>query len=162
MKHKSCWVIFSSEIVLWKGTWGIFKQMCDLYHLSVSRKSLCILRDKTHPLNICFQHLPSGRWLEVLLAKKNVYKKSFKFYTHCCFSFKCRFFKFFNVSSDEVCVCAHACMCGCACMHMWMHVCSEHYTCVCRCMYVKEAGAGERGKECESEIQIFYAFISYL
>ena len=53
------------------------KQLCDLYHLSVSRKSLSILHGKTHPLNFCFQHLPSGRRLKVPLAKKNVYKKSF-------------------------------------------------------------------------------------
>ena len=53
------------------------KQLCDLYHLSVCRKSLSILHDKTHPLNFCFQHLPSGRRLKVPVAKKNVYKKSF-------------------------------------------------------------------------------------
>ena len=53
------------------------KQLCDLYHLSVCRMSLSILHDKTHPLNFCFQHLPSGRRLKVPLAKKNVYKKSF-------------------------------------------------------------------------------------
>ena len=53
------------------------KQLCDLYHLSVCRMSLSILHDKTHPLNFCFQHLLSGRRLNVPLAKKNVYKKSF-------------------------------------------------------------------------------------
>ena len=53
------------------------KQLCDLYHLSVCRKSLSILHDKTHPLNFCFQHLPSGRRLKVSLAEKNVYNKSF-------------------------------------------------------------------------------------
>ena len=29
---------------------------------------------------------------------------------------------------------------------------NEHYTCVCKCMSVEEARAGERGRECESEI----------
>ena len=53
------------------------KQLCDLYHLSVCRKSLSILHDIPHPLNFCFQHLPSGRRLKVPLAKKNVYKKYF-------------------------------------------------------------------------------------
>ena len=53
------------------------KQLCDLYHLSVCRMSLLILHDKTHLLNFCFQHLPSGRQLNMPLAKKNVYKKSF-------------------------------------------------------------------------------------
>ena len=53
------------------------KQLHDLSHLSVCRKSLSILHDKTHPLNFCFQHLPSGRRLKMPLAKKNVYKKSF-------------------------------------------------------------------------------------
>ena len=53
------------------------KQLCDLYHLSVSRKSLSIVHGKTDPLNFCFQHPPSGRRLKVPLAKKNVYKKSF-------------------------------------------------------------------------------------
>ena len=36
------------------------KQLCDLYHLSVCRKSVSILHDKTHPLNFCFQHLLLG------------------------------------------------------------------------------------------------------
>ena len=53
------------------------KQLCDQYHLSVCRKSVSILHDKTHPLNFCLQHLPSGRRLKVSLAKNNYYKKSF-------------------------------------------------------------------------------------
>ena len=53
------------------------RQLCDLHPLSGCRKSVSILHDKTHPLNFCFQHLPSGRRLKVPLAKKNVYKKSF-------------------------------------------------------------------------------------
>ena len=53
------------------------KQQCDLYHISVRRKSVSILHDKTHPLNVCFQHPPSGRQLKVPLAKKNVCKKTF-------------------------------------------------------------------------------------
>ena len=52
---------------------AVQKQLCDLFHLSVCRKSLSI-HDKTHPLNFCFQHLPSGRRQKVPLAKKNVYK----------------------------------------------------------------------------------------
>ena len=60
-----------------KITGAIQKQLCDLYHLSVRRKSASILHDKTPPLNVCFQHLPSGRRLKVPLAQKNVYKKTF-------------------------------------------------------------------------------------
>ena len=52
-----------------------------------------------------------------------------------------------------VCVCMHVCR------RAWMHACSEHYSCVCRCISVEEAGAGEQ-EECESEI--FYVFILYL
>ena len=40
-----------------------------------------------------------------------------------------------------VCVCARTCVCA----HMWMKAYSEHYSCVCGCMSVEEAGAGERG-----------------
>ena len=39
---------------------------------------------------------------------------------------------------------------------------NEHYTCVCKCMSVEEARAGERGRECESEIERCYVFILYL
>ena len=55
-----------------------------------------------------------------------------------------------------------------SCIHVhtqtrvWMQACSEHDTCVCGCMSVEEAGAGERGGgECENEkyICIFYVFI---
>ena len=45
--------------------------------LSLCRKSLSILHDKTHPIHFCFQHLMSGWRLKVPLAKKNVYKKYF-------------------------------------------------------------------------------------
>ena len=37
-------------------------------------------------------------------------------------------------------------------------MCSEHYTCVCGCMSVEEAGAGKRGRECESEIDTYISF----
>ena len=41
-----------------------------------------------------------------------------------------------------------------------MIISSEHYTCVCRCMSVEEAGAGERGRECKSEtLCIYFRFI---
>ena len=69
------------------------KQLCALYHLSVCRKSLSILHDKTHFLNICFQHLPSGRRLKVPLAE-NVYKKSFIPTGMTPFSFKCKVLEF--------------------------------------------------------------------
>ena len=44
---------------------------------------------------------------------------------------------------------------------------NEHYTCVCGCMSVEEARAGERGRECESEIErevlhIYFIFIVIL
>ena len=41
-------------------------------------------------------------------------------------------------------------------------MCSELYTRVCRCMSVEEAGAGERGRECESEIDIFLCILYLL
>ena len=62
------------------------------------------------------------------------------------------------------CVCVHVCACVCVCVcvrvcvHVQMHVCSEHYTCVLGCMSVEEAGANKRGRECVSEIYIFYVF----
>ena len=41
-------------------------------------KSVSILHDETHPLNFCFQHLPSDGRLNVPLAKKLFfYQKSF-------------------------------------------------------------------------------------
>ena len=40
-------------------------------------------------------------------------------------------------------------------------MCSEHYTCVCGCMSAEEAGAGERGRECESEIYTYISFTFY-
>ena len=51
-----------------------------------------------------------------------------------------------------MCVCVCVCVNACVCARMWMHVCSEHDTCVCGCMSVEEARAGERGRQCESEI----------
>ena len=55
----------------------------------------------------------------------------------------------------------HVCVCACvsACARAWMHVCSEHYSCVCGCRSVKEAGAGEWG---ENVSEIFtYLFYIY-
>ena len=53
------------------------------------------------------------------------------------------------ISLMRVCVCARA----------WMDACSEHYSCVCGCMSVEEAGAGERG---ENVSEIFtYLFYIY-
>ena len=52
------------------------RQLCDLFHLSVRRKSLSVLLDKTHPLN-CFQHLPSIQRLKVPIVRENVYKRAF-------------------------------------------------------------------------------------
>ena len=49
------------------------KQLCDLYHLSVCRKSVSILHDKTRPLNVCFQHLPFGRRLKCATGKKRMF-----------------------------------------------------------------------------------------
>ena len=40
-------------------------------------KAIQILYDPTHPLNEAFQKLPSGRRINVPLAKKNLIKKSF-------------------------------------------------------------------------------------
>ena len=53
------------------------RALTELYHVSVRRKSVAILRDDTHPLHSQLQYLPSGRRLRVPLAKKNLYKKSF-------------------------------------------------------------------------------------
>ena len=45
----------------------------------------------------------------------------------------------------------------------WFHslACSEHHTCVCGCMSVEEAGAGESVRECESEIYTYISFSFY-
>ena len=53
------------------------------------------------------------------------------------------------------------CVCECVCAHTWMHVCSEHYSCVCGCMSVEEAGAGQESGERMWEWD-FYIFILYL
>ena len=39
---------------------------------------------------------------------------------------------------------------------------NKHDACVSECMSVEEARAGERGRECESEIERCYVFILYL
>ena len=58
-----------------------------------------------------------------------------------------------------MCLCMHAYMRACVCMQM--HACFEHYTCVCGCMSVEEAGVGVRGRECESEIYTYISFTFY-
>ena len=55
-----------------------------------------------------------------------------------------------------MCVCVRACVrasvrvCVCVCARararLRMHACSEHGTCVCGCMSVEEARAGEKGE----------------
>ena len=45
--------------------------------LTVTWNTTALMQDKTHPRNICFQHLPTDRRLKVPMAKKHVYKKSF-------------------------------------------------------------------------------------
>jgi len=56
-------------------------------------------------------------------------------------------------------------MCVCACMsataRVWMHVCSEHYSCVCGCRSVEEAGAGEWGENVRF-LRIYFIFIVIL
>ena len=60
---------------------------------------------------------------------------------------------------ERVCVCVHACVCARACMH----ACSEHYSCVCGCMSVEEAGAGEWGENVRMRfLRIYFIFIVIL
>ena len=56
--------------------------------------------------------------------------------------------------------CVSACARVCVSARAWMHACSELYKCVCGCMPVEEAGAGERGRECESDYFIFIVILS--
>ena len=53
------------------------KHLSSIYNAALKRKARQILYDPTHPLNDTFQELPSGRRLNVPLAKKNLFKKSF-------------------------------------------------------------------------------------
>ena len=54
-------------------------------------------------------------------------------------------------------VCAHMCA------RTWMHACSEHYSCVCGCMSVEEAGAGEWGENVRVKVlRIYFIFIVIL
>ena len=44
-----------------------------------------------------------------------------------------------------------------------MHACSEHYSCVCGCMSVEEAGAGEWGENVRVRfLRIYFIFIVIL
>jgi hypothetical protein len=51
--------------------------LADLYEVALFRKAKQVMRDPSHPLNSCFETMPSGRRLRAPLAKKNIYKKSF-------------------------------------------------------------------------------------
>ena len=55
-----------------------------------------------------------------------------------------------------MCVCTRVCVHACIHMHVCAGVCtcSEHYSCVCRCMSVEEAGAGEWGEN--ARVRLFY------
>ena len=46
-------------------------------------------------------------------------------------------------------------------MCVCVRACSEHDTCVCGCMSVEEAGAGEGAREFESEIDTLISFTFY-
>ena len=65
-----------------------------------------------------------------------------------------------------VCVCVRAGVCvhACVCARAWMHACSsEHYSCVCGCMSVEEAGAGEWGENVRVRfLRIYFIFIVIL
>ena len=50
-----------------------------------------------------------------------------------------------------------------ACVCVCMHACSEHYSCVCGCMSVEEAGAGEWGENVRMRfLRIYFIFIVIL
>ena len=40
-----------------------------------------------------------------------------------------------------------------------MHACCEHYSCVCGCMSVEEAGAGERAENVRAR---FFTYLFYI
>ena len=64
-----------------------------------------------------------------------------------------------------VCVCVHACVCVCVCVcaRPWMDACSEHYSCVCGCMSMEEAGAGEWGENVSVTLaRMYFIFIVIL
>ena len=64
-----------------------------------------------------------------------------------------------------VCVCTRVCVHACVHMHVCAGVCtcSEHYLCVCRCMSVEEAGAGEWGENArERFLFILYLLLFYM
>ena len=54
-----------------------FHDLEKIYTQALRRKSLLIMKDKSHPLHNHFQYLPSGRRLLVPRAQKNIFKKSF-------------------------------------------------------------------------------------
>ena len=78
----------------------------------------------------------------------------------------------------SVCVCVCVCECACvrtcvrACVRVWarvrrrarvwMHACSEHYSCVCGCMPVEEAGAGEWGENVRVRPLRIYFILFYI
>ena len=66
-----------------------------------------------------------------------------------------------KIYTQDIYICACVCVRVCA----WTDVCSEHYSCVCRCMSVEEAGAGKWGENVSefSEILcIYFIFIVIL
>ena len=53
------------------------RQLSTLFDSSVRRNAFKIFNDPSHPLNRKFELLPSGRRLKTIMARKNIYKKSF-------------------------------------------------------------------------------------
>ena len=53
------------------------KHLSSRYNAALKRKARQILYDPNHPLNDAFEKHPSGRYLEVPLAKRNLFKISF-------------------------------------------------------------------------------------
>lgn len=53
------------------------RQLTSLYQAAMKRTAIKIVRDPIHPLNPCFEILPSGKRYKVPLARKNLFKKSF-------------------------------------------------------------------------------------
>ena len=52
---------------------------------------------------------------------------------------------------------------ACVCVRPWMHACSEHYSSVCGCISVEEAGAGEQGENVRVKfLSIYFIFIVIL
>ena len=63
----SCTVSIASKIVR-----SHQLQLCQLYQVSVKRKTCQILNDTIHPLNVCFQRLPSGSQFRVPFSEGQI------------------------------------------------------------------------------------------